>query len=182
MTYGKEQLLSTLRKIDEEASLALGETSPLLPVIIVGGSAFLLHDLTKRPTTHDIDILSCHKALRPILSNYRTVNGAVAAYMDQIPYNFEDRLIPVEIETKTVEFLTPSIEDLAIMKLYGWRPNDQEDLESPDFLERVNWPLLDKLVYDPDEAKASALSPRRYREMASIYEEYARKHGHEPNA
>lgn len=41
--------------------------------------------------------------------------------------------------------------------------------------------LVDLLVFGPDEAMASALSPRRYREMTSIYEGYARRHGHAPN-
>lgn len=182
MDYGKTQLELILKKVDQEASLVLEGAGQRFPIVIVGGSAFLLHDLTRRPTTHEVDVLSCHEALRGIISNYRALNQAVTAYMDQIPYNFEDRLIRVDIETETVEFLTPSLEDLAVMKLYGWRPNDQEDLESPAFLSRLDWDLLDRLVYDPDEARASALSPRRYREMASVYEGYARRHGHEPHA
>lgn len=182
MAYGKDQLLSMLAKIDQEATLSLGPVDRKLPVVIVGGSAFLLHDLTNRPTTHDVDVLVHHSALRELLVNYHAVNGAVAAYMDQIPYNFEDRLIRVGLETETVEFLTPSLEDLAVMKLYGWRPNDRADLESPAFLERVNWDVLDRLVYGPDEAHASALSERRYDEMVSVYEDYARRCGYEPNA
>ena len=181
MNYGKSQLVAMLVKIDEEAALVLDVVDKRFPVVIVGGSAFLLHDLTKRPTTHDVDVLSCHEALRGVISNYRAVNRAVSAYMDQIPYNFEDRLIPVGIETKAVEFLTPSFEDLAVMKLYGWRPNDREDLDSPEFLSKLDWDLLDRLVYDPEEAQASALSQRRYREMVSIYEDYAKEHGHEPH-
>jgi hypothetical protein len=168
--------------IFKEATLVLGNLPQKLPVIIVGGSALMLHDLTRRPATHDIDVLSYHEALRDILANYRAVNSSVKAYVDQIPYNFEDRLVRVDIETATVEYLTPSLEDLAVMKLYGWRPNDQEDLESPGLLGELDWEKLDQLVYDPDEAQASALSQRRYREMVAVYEEYARKHGHEPNA
>lgn len=182
MDYGKEQLLSILRKIDEEASLILGDTGRRYPVIIVGGSAFLLNDLTSRPTTHDIDVLSYHEALRGILANYHAFNSAVSAYMDQIPYNFEDRLVNVDIDTNTIVFLTPSLEDLAVMKLYGWRPPDQEDLENKQFLSKLDWDKLNKLVYDPDEAKASALSLKSYREMVIQYEEYARRHGYAPHA
>ena len=62
------------------------------------------------------------------------------------------------------------------MKLYGWRPNDIADLTSKSFLDRVDWDLLDRLVYGDDEARASALTPRRYEEMVSIYEEYRKEY------
>lgn len=68
------------------------------------------------------------------------------------------------------------------MKLFGWRPNDRQDLESPAMLEAIDWGKLNRLVFSPDEAMASALSPRRYREMVSIYEDYGRRHGHAPDA
>lgn len=181
MEYGKDRLIELLLTIDEEASMLLSTKGRHYPVVIVGGSAFLLHDLTNRPTTHDVDVLSCNAELRSVLTNYAAVNGRVAAYADQIPYNFEDRLVKLDLPTRVIDYMTPSIEDLAVMKLYGWRPNDQQDLESPAMLEALDWEKLDKLVYDPEEAQASALSPRRYREMVSVYEDYARRHGHVPD-
>ena len=180
--YGKERLVELLLTIDEEAALLLDDQDQRYPVVIVGSSAILLHDLTNRPTTHDVDVLSCHAALRDVLANYIAVNGAVAAYADQIPYNFEDRLVRLDLPTKVVDYMTPSIEDLAVMKLYGWRPNDQQDLESPAMLDAIDWDKLDHLVRDGDEAMVSALSPRRYREMVGIYEDYARRHGHASDA
>lgn len=182
MDYGKEQLNKLLLTMDEEATLLLNhEKRVRYPVVIVGGSALLLRDLTNRPTTRDIDVLDFHETLRGVLSNYAAVSNAVATYIDQIPYNFEDRLERIELSTKTIEFLTPSIEDIAVMKLYGWRHNDQQDLESLVEHERLDWIALDHLVYDPAEAQASALSPRRYSEMVSTYEKFARRHGHDPN-
>ena len=181
MEYGKDRLVSLLQAIDEEAFLLFGATDPHLSMVIVGGSAFLLQDLTSRSVTHDIDVLSCHEALKEVIVNYHAVNNAAAAYIDSIPYGFEDRLLKIEMETKAVDFFTPSLEDLAVMKLYGWRPNDQEDLDSSEFLSRLDWDVLEKLVLDSDEAKASALSEKSYSEMVSVYEDYARKHGHEPN-
>ena len=181
MDYGKERLIELLLTIDEEATFVFGNEGVRYPVVIVGGSAFLLHDLTNRPTTHDVDVLSCHEALKEILANYHALNGSVSAYVDQIPYNFEDRLVPLDLPTNTVVFLTPSFEDLAVMKLYGWRPNDQQDLDSMASLGKIDWSIMDELVYGPDEAKASAFSPRRYAEMVAVYESYARRHGHEPH-
>ena len=69
MEYGKERLVELLLTMDEEATLLLGTDGRRFPVVIVGGSAFLLHDLTNRPTTHDVDVLSCHAALRGVLAN-----------------------------------------------------------------------------------------------------------------
>lgn len=107
MECGKERLVELLLTMDEEATLLLGADGQRFPIVIVGGSAFLLHDLTNRPATHDVDVLSCHAALRDVLANYAAVNQAVAAYADQIPYNFEDRLLKLDLPTETIDFLTP---------------------------------------------------------------------------
>lgn len=162
-------LTSTLLAIDEEASLLLGPCSQKPIVVIVGGAAFLLRDLTSRTVTHDIDILQADSLIRNILAGYPNVNGSVAAYADQIPYNFEDRLVELDLNTQVVTFVTPSTEDLVVMKLYAQRPNDMQDIESAAAKGLIDWELLDKLVMDPDEAAASALSPRRYREMVDAY-------------
>lgn len=168
----KNELEQLLRDIDEEASLALGPRDCLVSVVIVGGSAFMLRDLTARPATHDIDVLSADSSVRAILSRYPNVNGMVGAHADEIPYNFEDRLVRILPNTKTIAYWTPSLEDLVVMKLYAWRPNDVTDLTSPAVIKSLNWELLDHLVFDDDEAKASALVERRYQEMVSIYLHY----------
>lgn len=177
---GISRLTRILLQIDEEAYLTLSEPAFKPAVVIAGGSALMLSKLTKRPSTHDIDLLQYDGRLQKILKAYRMVNSSIVAYADQIPYNFEDRLILLEIGSKFIDYFVPSQEDLAVMKLYGWRPNDIEDLESPSFLDALNWSLLDKLVFSDDEARASSLSPRRYEEMATLYLSYARRHGHEP--
>ena len=178
---GKDRLAATLLRIDEEADLLLAESRHHPQVVIVGGSALMLADLTSRPATHDIDVLQCDAAVREVIAAHRVANGAVAAYLDHVPYNFEDRLVPLPLPARRIRFMRPSLEDLAVMKLYAWRPTDQEDLESPQLLRQINWDLMDELVHGEEEARASALSPRRYREMAGLYDDYARRHGHEPH-
>lgn len=172
----KQSLITTLQNIDEEVCLTYGIPSEQTCVVIVGGSALMLRDLTKRATTHDMDILVADSHVRSIMQYYPTVNSSVAAYADQIPYNFEDRLVEIKVKTKAIRFTTPSLEDIAVMKLYAWRPNDIEDLTSPAFLENLNWEQLEYLVYDNDEAKASALSERRYKEMTHIFELYKERY------
>lgn len=168
----KKELIEILLGIDEEASLTLGNVSHKPTVVIVGGAAFLLRDLTSRKVTHDIDILSIDDELKTIIGSYPEVNQSVSAYMDQIPYNFEDRLVELDIETTSVRFVVPSLEDLVIMKLYAQRPNDIQDIESAAKADLINWDLLEYLVYNDNEARASTNIERRYNEMVDAFERF----------
>ena len=59
----------TLLSIDEEAALTFDQPSRKFNVVIAGGSAFMLHEITKRPVTHDIDVLSMDRRLAEIISH-----------------------------------------------------------------------------------------------------------------
>ncbi|MGN0078427.1 MAG: DUF6036 family nucleotidyltransferase [Coriobacteriales bacterium] len=168
-------LIKTLLDIDEEAGLELGLLPCRPSVLIVGGAAFMLRELTPRKVTHDIDVYHADKAVAEILCRYPQVNGGVAAHYDEIPYNFEDRLVRLEIGAKAIDFFTPSIEDLVVMKLYACRPNDLQDVDGAAQCGLLDWGLLDRLVYNDDEAKASCLSERRYEEMIEAYEHFKRR-------
>lgn len=69
-------------------------------------------------------------------------------------------------------------EDLAVMKLYRWEAPDQADLCSAEFLERLDWNLLERLVMDPSEAAASRSAlpekDRELQEMRGHFREYER--------
>ncbi len=165
----KDELIETLLGIDEEAWLLLG-SRPVKPrVVVVDGAAFMLRDLTTRRVTHDIDVLQADEAVRAIITNYPQVNEQVRAFSDQIPYNFEDRLVALPIPSKAIEFLTPCAEDLVVMKLYAQRPNDIQDVDGAIANGGIDWALLDSLVFGEDEAKASSLIERRYDEMVRAY-------------
>lgn len=166
----KSDLENILLAIDEEAYLILGKVDPKPKVVIVGGAAFLLRDITPRKVTHDIDVFHADDAVVDVLAGYPALNGCVAAYCDQIPYNFEDRLVSLELSTRVIDFVTPSIEDLVVMKLYAERPNDVQDVDGAVRAKRIDWNLLERLVYARDEAKASSLSEQRYRQMTEAYE------------
>lgn len=122
-----------------------------------------------------MDILSVDQRLMDIVAAYPELSGNVAAFGDTIPYRYEDRLVPLDLSTTTVAYYAPSLEDLAVMKLYAWRPNDIADLTSADFLAKVDWKQLDYLVMDAGEARASCLSDRRYNEMLATYRRYVRE-------
>lgn len=169
-----EGLRDILLSIDEEACLLFGDLLVKMDVVIAGGCAFILREMTRRPATHDIDVLEADERLSTVLRGYFAVNGAIAAFSDSIPYGYELRLEEILPETKCVRFLVPSLEDLVVMKLYAWRPNDIADLTNDLVLNALDWGQLEKLVYDKDEAKASCLSDRRYREMVATFEIFKR--------
>lgn len=169
-------LRNTLLSIDEEATLVFGELQAKMEVVVAGGCAFILREVTRRPVTHDIDVLEADSRLRSIMEGYPAVNGAIAAFSDSIPYGYEDRLEEILPNTRSVRFLVPSLEDLVVMKLYAWRPNDIADLTNDVVLQVLDWEKLEGLVYGKDEARASCLSNRRYSEMTAIYEQYKREH------
>lgn len=171
----KQDLQNTLLGIDEEANLELGPREEGPSVVLVGGSAFILNDVTNRSVTHDIDVFEADRCLRGIIARYPEVNGMAVAYCNQMPFNYEDRLIPLEIGTRFIRYFTPSLEDLAVMKLYAYRPNDIVDLHSKAFIDRIDWDMLERLIFDEDEALASSPSERSYQEMVCAYGQYKKE-------
>ena len=135
----------------------------------------MLNDVTNRSVTHDIDVFEADRCLREIIARYPEVNGMAVAYCNQMPFNFEDRLIPVDIGVRFIRYFTPSLEDLAVMKLYAYRPNDIVDLHSRAFIDRLDWDLLERLIFDEGEALASSPSERSYQEMVCAYRQYKKE-------
>ena len=168
--YSQERLRELLREIDEEVELEVG-LGKRYSVVIVGGAAFMLADLTDRNATHDVDVLRANEAIQGVLARHRQLNTQVQVYADRLPKGFEKRLVRIPLETTAVDFFRPSAEDLAVMKLYSWRKQDQIDLTSSKLLAELDFDLLDHLVYDEDEAKASSLTPLSYRKMVEVYEQ-----------
>lgn len=171
----KQDLEQTLLGIDEEAELEIGPRDDRPSVVLVGGSAFMLNDVTNRSVTHDIDVFEADRCLREIIARYPEVNGMAVAYCDQMPFNYEDRLIPLDIGARFIRYFTPSLEDLAVMKLYAYRPNDIVDLHSQAFVDRLDWGLLERLIFDEGEALASSPSERSYQEMVCAYRQYKKE-------
>ena len=122
----------------------------------------------------DVDTLHVNETIRGIVARHGLFNNRVTVYLDQLPYNFEDRLQELNLGTDYVAYLSPCNEDLAVMKLYAWRDTDIEDLCNPRFVRQLDWELLEHLVYmeapmsragDPDK-------DQRYQEMINTYEHY----------
>lgn len=99
------------------------------------------------------------------------INGLVQTYINNFPYNYEDRLISL-FQGKVIDFFTASLEDIIVAKLYSFRDTDRRDIESPAVLNDIDWELLDRLAKDDDEAHASALNERNYADFRQNYEDY----------
>ena len=166
----RDDIVEKLLEIDEEVELTIGIQNPKPKIVIVGGAAFLLLNSTDREVTHDIDVYMADLAVAEILSRYPELNGSVAAYEDQIPYNYENRLHVLNIGSRAVDYCVPSLEDLAVMKMYADRPSDRVDVEYTARKGLIDIDVLEDLVYGEDEARASVLSPRRYGEMVWAFE------------
>lgn len=165
-------LLDRLRRLDEDAALIDESDFHYFMVIVGGGALILMQYLTR--ATHDIDVLGAPAALHHLLAKY-DINTQVTAYGDSFPYNYEDRLVPLPIEGKKIDFYTASLEDIVIAKLHSNRDPDLHDIEQPAVLEALDWGLMDKLANSDDEAKASALSERSYKEFLYNYAKYIKK-------
>jgi len=108
-------------------------------VVIVGGAAAVLcHGLTR--TTGDIDVVDATPRLAALKSAIEAVadefglapawiNDAAKAFLEVLPPDFRERL--VEVGTfGTLRVLAISRQDFIVMKLYGFRETDFEDLQT----------------------------------------------------
>lgn len=170
----REELIAKLKRIDENVFFSGSiETGARASTIIVGASALLLCDLSHKSATKDVDVLKVEQSIRNIMFEDRDFNSQCSIFSQCLPYNFEDRLVKIDIETYVIDVYVPSIEDMTVMKLYRWERPDIEDLTAPEFLERLNWDQLDHLVHSPYEAAASRIADQSDdRELKNLFFNY----------
>ena len=168
----RDDLIQRLKDLDEEASLLFGEAERL-HMVIVGGGALILMELLPR-ATHDIDVLDSSRKLHSLMESY-DINTRVQTYINNFPYNYEDRLVPLhDIQGKIIDFYTTSLEDIVIAKLYSYRGVDHEDITDPNVLRSIDWDRLHELAIAEDETKRSALNDRLYEQFLYDFREYER--------
>jgi len=168
-SFHYDGLMERLTRLDEDASL-LDDSDERLYLVIVGGGALILQQVIAR-ATHDIDAISVSPLLLTLLEKY-DINCRVNAYINNFPYNFEDRLQKLPIAGKKIDFYTASLEDIVIAKLHSYRDPDRHDIESEHVRAALNWDTLETLALSEEEVKASALSNRSYKEFLHSYHAY----------
>jgi len=168
----KEDLLIRLDRLDEDVSYLYDE-NVRFRLVIVGGSALVLQDYLSR-ATFDIDAIEVSREIYTLLDKY-DIDCRVNAYVFNFPYNFEDRLLKLDVGGRRIDIFTASLEDIVISKLYSIRPQDIQDIENKVVLDNLDWDLLEKLANDENEAKCSTLNTRTYSEFKQSYDEYRRR-------
>ena len=83
----RDELISRLKDLDEEASL-LFPNAERIRIIIVGGWALVLMEYLNR-STHDIDVISVSHRIQDLMGKY-DMNSDVMTYQNSFPYNYED--------------------------------------------------------------------------------------------
>lgn len=166
-------LYERLKRLDEDAAL-LYDDARRLRLTIVGGSALILLEVISRATL-DVDALEASPELLKLMERY-DINCRVQTYINNFPYNFEDRLKKVPIEGKKIDFYTASLEDIVIAKLFSAREVDRQDIISEKVLQNIDWNRLEHLAMAEDELKASVLNDKNYAEFLVNYEEYVRRY------
>jgi len=167
--FFKEDLLERLARLDEDVDL-LFDDDRQFKMVIVGGSALILLETITRATL-DIDALDVSPEIVDLLEKY-DINTRVGTFINNFPYNYDERLVPIPMNSRRVKFFTASLEDIVIAKLYSGRATDIQDIIDPNVLAAIDWAKLDHLATDEFEAKASALNPYRYQEFLDSYKTY----------
>lgn len=170
--FFKDDLLERLGRLDEDADL-LFDDDRRFRMVIVGGSALILLETITR-ATHDIDALDVSPEIVDLLEKY-DINTRVGTFINNFPYNYDERLIPVRLDGQRIDFYTASLEDIVVAKLYSGRATDIQDIIDPTVLKAIDWDRLEYLATSEDEAKASALNEFRYEEFLDSYRTYVRR-------
>lgn len=168
----RDDLIERLVRLDEDVDLIFDDERKFNMIIVGGGALILLGTITR--ATHDIDVLDVPREIIPLLEKY-DINANVKAYSCNFPYNYEDRIKALPIESRKINFYTASLEDIVIAKLYSSRPTDITDIEQEAIRSSIDWDLLEHLATAEDEAKASVLNDRLYLDFRANYEDYVKR-------
>ena len=168
----RNDLIERLKRLDEDADLMFDDDRKF-NMIIVGGCALVLLGTITR-ATHDLDVLSVPNEIIDLLEKY-DINTNVQAYMNNFPFNYEDRIKPLPIESRKINFYTASLEDIVVAKLYSSRPTDIADIEQESIRSAIDWELLNRLATAENVAKANALNDRNYLDFLANYDEYVKR-------
>ncbi len=89
----------------------------------------LMETITR--ATHDIDALDVSPEIVDLLEKY-DINTRVGTFVNNFPYNYDERLVPVRLDGRRIDFYTASLEDIDIYT-YVRRWRDCENSLSEGF-------------------------------------------------
>ena len=171
LQMGEPELRQRLLEFDK----AVGVLHPdrMFYLVLAGGGALMLLGYLSR-VTDDMDALKCSPELLALMEKYDINNRVAGPYGDHFPYNWEDRLVPLDVETTVVKCYAASLEDIVASKLCSERPEDGFDVRRPQIVAAINWDLLETAA---KEMELSQLNRRRHQDFLRNYKSFRKEFG-----
>lgn len=170
LDMGPKELRRRLEDFDR--AVCLLHPGRTFRLVLVGGGALVLVGCIARSTS-DLDALVFPPDLAALMEEF-DISGRVKAYEDEFAHSFEDRLVPIDVDTKAVECFTASTEDVVVAKLHSPREQDAIDIREPNLLERLDWQRLDEIAAEMERQR---FFERRHKEFKISYERYREECG-----
>jgi hypothetical protein len=165
-----DELRQRLADLDKAVHLLYPNRS--FRLVIVGGGALVLTGCIARATS-DLDALIFPAELVELMEQY-DISGKVKAFEDEFADSLEDRLEPIDVDCRAVQYFTASLEDVVVAKLHSSRDVDADDIRTPEVLEALDWSRLAEIVA---EMKEQVYFERRHEEFRLSYERYRKEFG-----
>jgi Nucleotidyltransferase of unknown function (DUF6036) len=124
-TFGRDELTRFIRALDHHLS------GPRRVVLIGGAAACLAYGITRATTDVDTvdDVTDLHEALRLArLDTGLDVPFQSVGIYDG-PYDYEDRLTPIDLGLEKLEVIVPEKHDLVLMKVVRGQENDRDAIQ-----------------------------------------------------
>ncbi|MEI7813965.1 MAG: DUF6036 family nucleotidyltransferase [Coriobacteriia bacterium] len=166
LQMGAPELRHRLLELDR-AVAALHPDRDFYLVLADRGALLLMGRLSR--ATEDMDALKCSPELVALMERYDINNRIQGAYGDHFPYNWEDRLVPLDVETAAIKCYAASLEDIVASKLCSDRSDDEFDVRRAEIIAAIDWNLLEMVSH---EMERSQLNPRRHKNFLYNYETY----------
>lgn len=141
---------------------------------IVGSAALVLNEINI-PLTEDIDVVRMNRCLSKELLDKYDMNTRVTTMENYLPYNYQDRLVKLNINTFVTDYYFLSLEDCVVSKIVAARSKDDNQL---DYLQvtKIDWLMLKNCM---EEMQLSLLNINDYKWMINRYNNFVRKYNHE---
>lgn len=177
-TLSKENLIERLINLDKELymyALRNKVNTSKIDMLIAGSSALILNGITISKTA-DIDVLKLSHYIEEELLERYDMNSRVMGVESSIPYNYEDRIIKLDLETKIIQYYLLSIEDAVCSKIQANRGKDWEQINNSNILEQIDWT---KLKICAEEMHESLITDEQFRWFLARYNDFVEVNGHE---
>lgn len=164
-----------------EALSALGRLAPGPVSLVLGGSAALILSNDLPRPTDDGDVVTSEPGLGELQALIREIadseglpagwlNGSIQSYTYLLPADYTARLIAMPPFNR-LQVRLLSRRDVILMKVYGMRPRDIDDL-------RAIRPTLDELAFVRAQlARIGAKEAIKARDMVELLDAWGMSHG-----